>query len=179
MKILYASLAVATIMLSGCQGFWADFFNFKSEAQLDSDIQDLKDARRMAQEYEQECVRAKLTRGFVMACGRHNNDEGDRDRKSMQRSDRRLKRDVVQVGALPSGIPLYEFNYIWGGPRYIGVMAQDVLKVMPEAVSVDEYGFYRVDYSMIGARMVLAEDQPRPLFAQEGASHVLMGAPAQ
>lgn len=178
MKTLYVSLAVATIMLSGCEGFWADFFNFKSETQLNEDAMNQRDARRMLDQFEQDCIQAKLIRGFMMACGRHNDDRDEDRGKRVERSDRRLKRDVMQVGALPSGIPLYEFNYIWGGPRYIGVMAQDVLKVMPEAVSVDEYGFYRVDYSMIGTRMALAEDQPRPLFAQEGASHVLMGAPA-
>ena len=37
--------------------------------------------------------------------------------------------------------------------QYEGVMAQDVLKVMPTAVSVGEDGYYRVDYAMLGIEM--------------------------
>ena len=37
---------------------------------------------------------------------------------------------------------------------YIGVMAQDVLKVEPSAVSVGTDGFYRVDYHKLGIDML-------------------------
>ena len=69
-------------------------------------------------------------------------------------SDRRLKRHVKQVGALPNGLPLYSFRYIWGGPTFVGVMAQDVLRVMPHAVVTGPDGFYRVEYGMLGTRMM-------------------------
>ena len=69
-------------------------------------------------------------------------------------SDRRLKQDVTRVGALPNGLPLYSFRYKWGGPTFVGVMAQDVLRVMPDAVLTDREGFYRVDYAMLGTRMM-------------------------
>ena len=68
-------------------------------------------------------------------------------------SDRRLKRDVVRLGASPSGLPIYAFQYVWGGPRYIGVMAQDLLKLRPDAVILDESGYYKVDYSRIDVEM--------------------------
>jgi hypothetical protein len=32
-------------------------------------------------------------------------------------------------------------------------MAQDVIKVMPEAVVTGEDGYYRVDYAMLGTAM--------------------------
>jgi hypothetical protein len=32
-------------------------------------------------------------------------------------------------------------------------MAQDVLEVMPDAVVVDEDGYYRVKYGLLGIRM--------------------------
>ena len=32
-------------------------------------------------------------------------------------------------------------------------MAQDVLDVVPEAVSIGSHGFYRVDYGMLGIEM--------------------------
>jgi hypothetical protein len=70
------------------------------------------------------------------------------------RSDRRLKQYVKWVGALPNGLSLYSFQYIWGGPTFVGVMAQDVLGVMPDAVVTGLDGFYRVDYEMLGIRML-------------------------
>ncbi len=68
-------------------------------------------------------------------------------------SDRRLKRDIVWLGLSPSGLPIYSFQYVWGGPRYVGVMAQDLLKLRPEAVIFDECGYYRVDYAKIDVAM--------------------------
>jgi hypothetical protein len=43
---------------------------------------------------------------------------------------------------------VYRFKYIWGGSEHIGVMAQEVLKVIPEAVS--KIGRYlAVDYGRL------------------------------
>lgn len=61
-------------------------------------------------------------------------------------SDRRLKRDIEQIGALGSGIPLYTFKYVWDDIKRVGVMAQDVLEVIPSAVVVMPSGFYAVKY---------------------------------
>ena len=69
-------------------------------------------------------------------------------------SDVRLKQDVGSVGSLADGSPLYSFRYLWDDTEYVGVMAQDVLKVRPDAVSEGEDGFYRVDYAMLGTRMM-------------------------
>lgn len=49
-------------------------------------------------------------------------------------SDRRLKTNISRIGTLANGLGVYVFNYIWGGPRQVGVMAQEVLQVMPQAV---------------------------------------------
>ena len=65
-------------------------------------------------------------------------------------SDIRLKTDIRQVGTTAHELPLYTFKYTGKDDRYEGVMAQDVLKVMPAAVSVGEDGYYRVDYAMLG-----------------------------
>jgi hypothetical protein len=64
-------------------------------------------------------------------------------------SDRRLKTDIERIGTTPAGIPVFAFRYLWSRARQIGVMAQDVLKVIPEAVSVHKSGFYMVDYARI------------------------------
>lgn len=66
-------------------------------------------------------------------------------------SDRRMKRDIVKVGELPNGLALYRFRYKAGGPEQVGVMADEVERVMPEAVAVDR-GFKVVDYSKVFER---------------------------
>ena len=68
-----------------------------------------------------------------------------------QTSDRRCKQDVRCVGRTVFGLPYYEFKYIGNAETHEGVMAQDVLNVMPSAVSIGEGGFYRVNYDALGA----------------------------
>jgi hypothetical protein len=63
-------------------------------------------------------------------------------------SDRRLKRNIHRIGTHRLGIGLYEFDYLWG-EHATGVMADEVLTVMPEAVgNID--GYQTVNYAMIG-----------------------------
>jgi hypothetical protein len=50
-------------------------------------------------------------------------------------SDRRVKKNISRVGTLDNGLPVYSFQYKWGGPQQIGLMAQDVEKVNPAAVT--------------------------------------------
>lgn len=59
-------------------------------------------------------------------------------------SDRRMKKHIRRIGTTPGGTPVYRFNYVWGGPRQIGVMADEV----PHAV-VEFCGFKFVDYSKV------------------------------
>lgn len=65
-------------------------------------------------------------------------------------SDERLKRDIVRIGHLPSGLPLYSFRFVWEpeSVRRIGVMAQEVLKVFPKAVA-SVGGWLMVNYAAI------------------------------
>jgi hypothetical protein len=51
------------------------------------------------------------------------------------------------------GLPLYRFKYLGKPETYEGVMAQEVLQLMPSAVSVGADGYYRVNYRVLGARM--------------------------
>lgn len=76
-----------------------------------------------------------------------NRDLGD---STSQTSDIRLKEDILRVGATAHGLPLYRFRYIGQPAIYEGVMAQDVLAVMPEAVVTAEDGTMRVKYGMLG-----------------------------
>lgn len=68
-------------------------------------------------------------------------------------SDLRLKEDVRRVGTTVLGLPLYHFKYVGKPETYEGVMAQEVLEVMPSAVSRGEDGYYRVNYMALGTTM--------------------------
>ena len=63
-------------------------------------------------------------------------------------SDIRLKTDIVRVGTRPDGLGVYEYNYVWGGPRQTGLMAHEVQSLYPEAVGVRE-GYLTVDYGKV------------------------------
>jgi hypothetical protein len=67
-------------------------------------------------------------------------------------SDIRLKRDIHPIGRAESGLTLYRFRYLWSDVEMVGVMAQEVLKVAPEAVILAADGYYRVDYARLGLR---------------------------
>ena len=62
-------------------------------------------------------------------------------------SDRRLKSNIKRIGTHRLGIGLYEFTIF--GRRETGVMADEVLAVKPEAVILDESGYYKVCYDML------------------------------
>ena len=62
-------------------------------------------------------------------------------------SDRRLKSNIVQVGTHPLGIGIYEYDIF--GKRERGVMADEVAKVMPEAIVPHESGFMMVNYGKL------------------------------
>jgi hypothetical protein len=66
-------------------------------------------------------------------------------------SDIRLKENITKTGISPSGIPIYEFNYIGNSARYSGAMAQDLLGT--EHVSLHDSGFYVVNYDGIDVDM--------------------------
>lgn len=71
-------------------------------------------------------------------------------------SDRRLKQNIELVGRDErTQLPLYEFEYINGsGRRFLGVMADDVLKSYPDMVFTMPDGFMAVNYAGLGIEMV-------------------------
>ena len=69
-------------------------------------------------------------------------------------SDERLKENIEQVGKLPGGPNLYEYE-MKGDPsdtRQVGVMAQEVERTQPGAVINDPSGFKKVDYAKVLAK---------------------------
>lgn len=63
-------------------------------------------------------------------------------------SDQTLKENAKLLGQ-ENGFNVYEFNYIGDNKRYIGVMAQEVEQILPEAVTEIE-GYKAVNYDLIG-----------------------------
>ncbi len=68
-------------------------------------------------------------------------------------SDIRLKHDIVMLGTLGNGIGIYRFRYNWSDQIYVGVMAQEVEQIMPEAVARGGDGYLRVNYDRLGVRL--------------------------
>ena len=68
-------------------------------------------------------------------------------------SDVRAKKDIAPVGKLGSGLGLYRFRYIGGDKIFVGVMAQEVEAIRPDAVIRGDDGFLRVNYARLGLRM--------------------------
>lgn len=68
------------------------------------------------------------------------------------KSDRRLKNDIIHVGTLGNGLKLYAFRYKDEPKtkRHIGVMADEVRNLRPDAVTRHADGFDRVNYAMLG-----------------------------
>ena len=64
-------------------------------------------------------------------------------------SDRRLKENIKKIGESISGLGIYKFNYIGKAKQYIGTMADEVIKVVPEAVVTMSNGDLGVNYNLI------------------------------
>jgi hypothetical protein len=75
-----------------------------------------------------------------------------------QLSDIRVKHDVVLLGHLDNGLGYYRFSYNGSDKSYVGVMAQEVEKVMPGAVARGSDGYLRVFYDKLGLQMQSYDD---------------------
>jgi hypothetical protein len=67
-----------------------------------------------------------------------------------RRSDIELKRDVTLLGHLSNGLGVYRFRYVDGDRAYVGVIAQEVERIRPDAVSRGSDGYLRVSYDRLG-----------------------------
>ena len=64
-------------------------------------------------------------------------------------SDIRLKQDIVELSRLDNGLGLYRYRYNWSDQVYVGVMAQEVAEVFPDAVVRGPDGYLLVNYQFI------------------------------
>lgn len=63
-------------------------------------------------------------------------------------SDIHFKENIKQVGTLFNGLPVYVFNYKNDKAPRLGLIAQDVQKVKPEAVKEDKNGYLYIRYDL-------------------------------
>jgi hypothetical protein len=70
-----------------------------------------------------------------------------------RRSDIELKHDVVLLGHLANGLGYYRFSYLGSSKPYVGVIAQEVERLMPEAVIRGRDGYLRVYYEQLGLKL--------------------------
>ena len=82
---------------------------------------------------------------------------------AMMFSERGLKENISRIGAHPLGFGLYLFDFKQecrarcGVGRQFGVMADEVEKIVPQAVALDADGFRMVNYAMLGIRIASRE----------------------
>lgn len=70
--------------------------------------------------------------------------------KMLMASDRRLKTDIRLVGKLDNGLNVYTYRYKAGGPTLMGVMADEVKDLAPQAyVPAVIDGYDAVDYAKL------------------------------
>lgn len=64
-------------------------------------------------------------------------------------SDRRVKTAIKRIGTLANGLATYAFRYIGDAKQRFGVMAQEVLGVVPDAVGYFKDGTMFVNYTKV------------------------------
>ena len=64
-------------------------------------------------------------------------------------SDIRLKTDIQEIGQHPLGVKIYSYRYKGHSIQHVGVMAQEVAQVKPEAVQTMPNGYLAVIYALI------------------------------
>ena len=69
-----------------------------------------------------------------------------------RRSDINAKHDITLLGRLDNGLGFYRYSYNGSDKPYVGVMAQEVLAIMPEAVVRGRDGYLRVFYDRLGLK---------------------------
>jgi hypothetical protein len=69
-----------------------------------------------------------------------------------RRSDVALKHDIVFLGRLDNGLGFYRFSYNGSEQAYVGVIAQEVQTIVPEAVVRGRDGYLEVRYDKLGLK---------------------------
>jgi hypothetical protein len=88
-----------------------------------------------------------------------------------RRSDITLKHNISLLGHLDNGLGFYRFSYVGSDKAWVGVIAQEVQPLMPEAVRLDRDGHLRVFYDKVGVKFQSYDEWVK------GGAHVPSGKP--
>ncbi|MGE5366102.1 MAG: DUF3300 domain-containing protein [Betaproteobacteria bacterium] len=75
-----------------------------------------------------------------------------------RRSDIRLKHDIALLGRLDNGLGIYRFSYNGSNKIFVGVLAQEVMQVRPDAAVLGRDGYLRVYYEKLGIKFEAYEE---------------------
>jgi hypothetical protein len=82
-------------------------------------------------------------------------DSTDATYSAIFTSDIRLKREIVLIDRLDDGLGLYRYRYLWSDTVYVGVMAQEVALIHPDAIVRSPLdGYLRVNYTRLGLHLM-------------------------
>jgi hypothetical protein len=73
-------------------------------------------------------------------------------------SDVRLKRNITKLAKLANGLFSYCFRYLWDNTFYVGVMAHEVERLVPDAIVHGSDGYLRVNYGRLGLRLMTLDE---------------------
>lgn len=130
-----APIQEAQAITQGMYSMAPQFSQFQSNYNLTNPV---------AQQYQQNVDRANASNAMKnQILGGLFNLGGS----AIMASDARLKSNVKRIGDHPLGIGIYEYDI--GGQRQVGVMAQEVQRVKPEAVIQHPAGYLMVNYGAL------------------------------
>lgn len=93
-------------------------------------------------QYSNNVASQNATRGGLFQLG------GSIGSAAIMASDAKLKANIAKIGNLRNGLNIYSYNYLGDDLIRVGVMAQEVEKVLPNAVSMRN-GYMAVDYGQV------------------------------
>jgi len=64
-------------------------------------------------------------------------------------SDRRLKKNIFKIAEMLNGLNVYQYRYTNNEGPHIGVMADEVMLIQPEAMGPTIDGYMTVDYGKL------------------------------
>jgi hypothetical protein len=125
-----------TALLSGSQVSQPQAANFNQSNIPTTDVAGLinKNYDQKLGAWQQQQAQSQSIMGGLFGLG-----------SSFLMSDRRMKKDIRQIGTAFNGLPIYAYQYKMGGPTMLGFMADEVEAVRPEAV-MEDHGIQYVNY---------------------------------
>jgi hypothetical protein len=92
-------------------------------------------------------------------------------------SDIRLKRDIALLARREDGLGIYRYRYQWSDTVYVGVMAQEVANIVPNAVTCGPDGWLGVNYARLGQQLMTWDEWIQGAPSVPSAAHAAASSP--